>query len=74
MNVNVIEIKRIRDKTLKAYEDALEAKSLGMNGRNLSRQDLDALKKEFVYWDRCWKNARSRGKRKPYSLVNFTGY
>jgi hypothetical protein len=72
--MNIAEIKRIRDKTLKAYEDALEAKSLGMNGRNLTRQDLDTLKTEFNDWDRRWRNARSKGKNKPYSLVNFTEY
>lgn len=72
--MRLTEIRRLRDKALKAYEDALEAKSLGMNNRNLTRQDLDALKEAFDYWDGRYRNAKSRGKRKPYSLVNFTGY
>lgn len=71
--MRITEIKRMRDRAEKAYLDALEAKSLSMNGRNLTRQDIDTLKTQFDYWDRRYRNARTKGKGQPYSLVNFTG-
>nr|WP_159465405.1 hypothetical protein [Scandinavium goeteborgense] len=71
--MRITEIKLMRDRAEKAYIDALGAKSLSMNGRNLTRQDLSELKKAFDYWDRRYRNARSKGKGKPFSLVNFTG-
>lgn len=69
--MNGAEIKAMRDRTLKAYTDALEAQSMGMNGRNLTRQSLESLKSQFEYWDRRYR--QSTGKSKPHSLVNFTG-
>lgn len=69
--MNVAEIKLMRDRALKAYTDALDAQSMSMNGRNLTRQSLDSLKTQFEYWDR--KYNVSVGKAKPYSLVRFTG-
>ncbi|HEY2454134.1 MAG TPA: hypothetical protein VGI71_16205 [Scandinavium sp.] len=71
--MRITEIKIMRDRAEKAYLDALEAKSLSMNGRNLTRQDIDKLKTQFDYWDRRYRNARAKGKGQPYSLVNFTG-
>lgn len=71
--MRITEIKIIRDWTQKAYLDALEAKSLSMNNRNLTRQDLSELKREFDYWDRRYRNALGKGRGKPYSLVHFTG-
>ncbi|MFP2504489.1 hypothetical protein [Buttiauxella agrestis] len=69
--MNIAEVKAMRDKVLKAYTDALDAESMGMNGRNLTRQSLDSLKTQYEYWDRKYRQAL--GKAKPYSLVNFTG-
>jgi hypothetical protein len=71
--MRITEIKRMRDRAEKAYLDALEAKSLSMNGRNLTRQDIDKLKEQFDYWDRRYRKVRAKGSGKPYSLVNFTG-
>lgn len=71
--MRITEIKLMRDRAEKAYTDALEAKSLSMNGRNLTRQDIAQLKEQFDYWDRRYRTARSKGRGKPYSLVNFTG-
>lgn len=65
------EIKLMRDRALKAYGDALEAQSLGMNNRNLTRQNIKDLKTQLDYWDRRYDNALSRGRKKPYSLVRF---
>lgn len=70
--MHITEIKVMRDQAKKAYLDALEAKSLSMNGRNLTRQDIAQLKEQFDYWDRRYRKARSKGKGQPYSLVNFT--
>jgi hypothetical protein len=71
--MRIIEIKNMRDKALKAYSDALEAQSLGMNGRNLTRQNIDTLKTQLDYWERRYSLALKKGKSKPYSLVKFTG-
>ncbi|MCY1699486.1 hypothetical protein OVA10_15675 [Lelliottia sp. SL45] len=71
--MRITEIKRMRDRAEKAYLDALDGKSLSMNGRNLTRQDIAQLKEQFDYWDRRYRKARSKGKGQPYSLVNFTG-
>ncbi|MBL5919762.1 hypothetical protein I7V28_01260 [Lelliottia amnigena] len=71
--MRITEIKVMRDRAEKAYLNALDGKSLSMNGRNLTRQDIDKLKEQFDYWDRRYRKARSKGKGQPYSLVNFTG-
>lgn len=67
--MNATELKIQRDKALAAYNDALEAQSLGMNGRSLTRQSLDSLWTAYQRWDRLYQLAI--GKRKPYALVAF---
>lgn len=66
-----VEILAMRDKALKAYSEALDAQSMGMNGRSLTRQSLESLKSQYEYWDRKYNLAVS--KSKSYSLVKFTG-
>ncbi|MEG0867941.1 MAG: hypothetical protein RSG77_12900 [Hafnia sp.] len=66
-----VEILAMRDKALKAYSEALDAQSMGMNGRSLTRQSLESLKKQYEYWDRKYNQAVSKSKL--YSLVKFTG-
>lgn len=66
-----VEIKAMRDRALKAYAEALDAQSMGMNGRSLTRQSLESLKNQFEYWDR--KYNLTINKSKSYSLVRFTG-
>ena len=62
-------VTRLRSRALKAYEEALEAQSLGMNGRNVTRQNIDALFKEFQRWDTLYQSL-ARGRRQ-HSLVTF---
>lgn len=69
--MNASELKIMRDKALAAYTDALDAQSMGMNGRSLTRQNIDTLRKEFERWERAYQMAA--GKRKPYSLAVFIG-
>ncbi|MEB8638649.1 hypothetical protein P2G74_01510 [Cronobacter muytjensii] len=69
--MTLAELKALRDKALQAYTEALEAQSLSMNGRNLTRQNIDALKNQFDYWERRYKHAS--GDSKPYKLVCFLG-
>lgn len=69
--MNLSEIKTMRDRALKAYADALDAQSMGINGRSLTRQSIDALRKEYEHWDR--KLNIASGKGRPRSLVRFTG-
>lgn len=69
--MTLTEIKAIRDRALKAYADALDAQSMGMNGRSLTRQNIDALRAEYEHWDRRVQAAS--GKWKPRALVRFTG-
>lgn len=69
--MTIAELKLMRDKALRAYTDALEAQSLSMNGRNLTRQNIDSLRNQFDYWDRRYK--RASGESKPYKLACFTG-
>lgn len=65
-------VTRLRSRALRAYEEALDAQSLGMNGRSVTRQSIDALYKEFQRWDRVYQRLL-RG-RKPYALVTFGGH
>lgn len=62
-------VTRLRSRALRAYEDALDAQSLGMSGRSVTRQNIDALFKEFQRWDRLYQTL-TRG-RKPYALASF---
>ncbi|NQF31028.1 hypothetical protein [Enterobacter asburiae] len=62
-------VTRLRSRALKAYEEALDAQSLGMNGRNVTRQNIDALFKEFQRWDSLYQSL-TRGRRQ-HSLVTF---
>ncbi|MFQ3396297.1 hypothetical protein P9477_22860 [Enterobacter mori] len=62
-------VTRLRSRALKAYEEALDAQSLGMNGRNVTRQNIDSLFKEFQRWDTLYQSLR-RGRRQ-HSLVTF---
>jgi len=69
--MTLTEIKAIRDRALKAYADALDAQSMGMNGRSLTRQNIDTLRAEYEHWDRRLQAAT--GTRKSRALVRFTG-
>jgi hypothetical protein len=71
--MRVDEIRRMRDKALRAYEEALQAHSLGMNGRNITRQDITTLKTQLDYWERRLNSATRRGRGNAFSLANFTG-
>lgn len=62
-------VTRLRSRALKAYEEALDAQSLGMNGRNVTRQNIDALFKELQRWDSLYQSLM-RGRRQ-HSLVTF---
>lgn len=64
-------VTRLRSRAMKAYEDALDAQSLGMNGRSVTRQNIDALFTEFQRWDRLYQ-ALTRGRRQ-HALVSFGG-
>ncbi|MBA3175189.1 hypothetical protein CBX59_001900 [Salmonella enterica] len=68
--MNIEEIKVARDRAFAAYQDALEAQSLGMKGRTLTRQSISALRAEFEYWDKRLAAATSGGGRQ-FSLVRF---
>ncbi|ENZ7758309.1 hypothetical protein ACG9HA_000991 [Klebsiella aerogenes] len=67
--MNAAELKIQRDKALAAYNDALDAQSMSMNGRNLTRQSLDSLWTAYLRWDRLYQ--LKIGKRKPYALAAF---
>ena len=67
--MNATELKIQRDRALAAYNDALDAQSMGMNGRTLTRQRIDDLWNAYLRWDRLYQ--QSVGKRKPYALVAF---
>ncbi|HAN6066850.1 TPA: hypothetical protein IFZ22_002744 [Escherichia coli] len=68
--MEISEIKSARDRAFAAYQDALEAQSLGMKGRTLTRQNISALRSEFEYWDKRLFTA-TRGGGRQFSLVRF---
>ncbi|EFK1930364.1 TPA: hypothetical protein JWK76_002487 [Escherichia coli] len=68
--MEISKIKSARDRAFAAYQDALEAQSLGMKGRTLTRQNISALRSEFEYWDKRLSTA-TRGGGRQFSLVRF---
>lgn len=59
---------------LQAEKDVLKGKSVSVNGRSMTRENLSEIREGFRYWDQKVQaeNARSGGGSSTYSVADFT--
>jgi hypothetical protein len=70
--MTVAEITEFRDAAKVAYLNAMNSKSYGVNSggasRNITKQDIDKLKKEYLDWDKKLSVATGKSRRIKYAV------
>lgn len=64
----------MRDLYLAAEKAVLKGKSVSVNGRSMTRENLSEIREGYRYWNQrvASESAASQGGSSSYSLVDFT--